>query len=99
MPLQDTEGQERAKRMDERFAEGVHFKLEGEHRKGCWCAGDAEAFIALGGIDWCRKKNGHRGGSTMWLRFNCNDPHCEAVALVRWDALARFITSGIEDSP
>ena len=72
------------------------FKLLVEHREGCWTEGDEYRFIVADGIEWNRRTNGSKGGSTSWTRYRCNDPHCPAIALVRWDALAAFVTAGIE---
>lgn len=67
------------------------FKLLGKHRDGCYAAARPPAFIVHDEIDFHRKKNGDKGGSTMWHRFICNDTRCHAVMLVRWDVLAQFI--------
>lgn len=81
-----------------RPAEG--FKLLGEHRDDCFAKHDEDGlvFIVHGGTDYNRRKDGRRGGSTGWHRFRCNDPGCRAVALVRWDVLARFVNDGIAAS-
>lgn len=72
-------------------AEG--FKLAGKHRKECW-GHEAGGFYSCDGHE-NRTKTGRRGGSTWWYRFPCNDPSCEAVALVRADVLAAFVNEGI----
>jgi hypothetical protein len=74
-----------------RQPEGV--KLFTPHRDGCHAAPDPEhlVFIVHQGVTFDRKINGHRGGSTMWHAFRCNDPFCPAEAGVRWDVLAAFI--------
>jgi hypothetical protein len=72
------------------------YKLEGEHRPDCRAVDDPDGltYIVHGGADHTLRRNGHRGGSTMWQRFRCNDPHCRAAMLVRWDVLARFVKEG-----
>lgn len=85
--------------MEERYAEGIHFKQLGEHIIDCHEAAhtsglDPEAFIVEDGAEW-RDRIGRRGGSHRWVRFLCNDTRCRAVMLVRWDALARFVTRAV----
>lgn len=100
------EGQERRKReqhIEERYAAGIHFKQLGEHREGCFmcCHSDGldpETFIVEDGFEY-RDRLGRRGGRHYWTRFRCNDPDCEAVMLVRWDALARFVTAASPPEP
>lgn len=74
------------------------FKLLGEHVEGCHAAADKDGitFVVLDGADFKRRRNGDRGGGTMWHRFICNDTRCGAVLLVRWDTLAGFV-NGRED--
>ena len=74
------------------------FKLEGEHRDGCFAAQRAPAFVCFDGYEWKLRQNGHRGGSTMWFRFTCNDPSCMARLLVRWDVIAGFLDPGLDMS-
>lgn len=69
------------------------FKLIEEHREGCLAEQDKDGitFVCHEGYDFRRKRNGHRGGSTMWHRFRCNDINCQAILLIRWDTLALFV--------
>lgn len=71
------------------------FKQEGEHRDGCW-GHEAGGFCAAKGT-LCRDKAGRKNnsGHSEWFVFSCNDPDCEAKALVRWDALTDFVNAGI----
>lgn len=71
------------------------FYMLGEHCEGCRAANDPDGltFIVHEGMHFNRKRNGHRGGSTLWHHFRCNDTRCEARMLVRWDALAAFVSS------
>lgn len=87
--------------IEERFHEGEHFKQLGEHHPDCFMllhssGSDPEAFIVHDGAEYRdrigRKVKGTNG--SRWERYRCNDPKCEAVMLVRWDALARFISGG-----
>lgn len=76
------------------MSSGEGFKMLGKHVEGCFCADHAkykQPFIVYEGADFDRRKNGDRGGSTMWHRFKCNDTECGAIAIVRWDVLAEFI--------
>lgn len=75
------------------------FKQLGEHVEDCRAAADEDgiAFIVHDGLDCRRKRNGDRGGSTMWHRFICNDTRCRAVQLVRWDVLAEFVNRRAEN--
>ena len=68
------------------------FKQLGEHVEGCHAVARGPAFIVHDGKDFHRKRNGDRNGSTMWHRFICNDTKCNAVMLVRWDVLAKFVS-------
>lgn len=75
------------------------FKLETPHAKDCILAerDDPIRFIVTDRnhpIDFRLRRNGTRGGSTMWWRFVCNDINCPARLLVRWDVLAEFVNGG-----
>lgn len=72
------------------------FRLEGKHRDGCRSVARAQTFIVPDGMRFDLKRNGHRGGSTGWLRFKCNDVDRPARALVRWDVVADLIDSGMK---
>lgn len=77
------------------------FKLLGEHREGCFAAASEDGITFViddrdKPHDFGRRRNGDRGGSSLWHRFACNDPSCEAILMVRWDKLAGFI-NGRED--
>lgn len=68
------------------------FKLTEPHRVGCYAVGDDYPFIVHDGYERKLKRNGNKGGSTMWHRFVCNDGGgCPAVLLVRWDRLAALL--------
>lgn len=74
------------------------FKLEVDHRPDCFLKDDPAPFIVLdrakGGYDFSRRRNGARGGGTLFFRFVCNDPDCPARMLVRWDVLSKWIGRG-----
>ena len=69
------------------------FQMVGEHVEGCRAAQDEDGitFIVYDRPTFDRKRNGHRGGSTLWHSFRCNDTRCEARMLVRWDTLSAFV--------
>lgn len=71
------------------------FRREGEHRRGCLAEDDEDGIVFVITTKppyvFNRRRNGHRKGHTMWWQFTCNDPDCDAILLVRWDKLARFI--------
>jgi len=68
------------------------FKLLSEHRDECLAEkSEFGTFVLHDGYEWRRKRNGHRGGTTMWHRFRCNDTDCEAVMMVRDDVLVNFV--------
>lgn len=73
------------------MAEG--FRQIGDHRKGCFANGDSRAFVSHVAVFFGRNKRGYGTGSTMWHRFACNDPKCQAEMLVRWDVMADFVTT------
>ncbi len=78
-----------AKRLD------VGFALSEPHREGCWGA-EAGGFVCYSGTE-NRDRNGRKmgGRGQEWHRFKCNDPSCDAVALVRWDVLAGFVNAEV----
>jgi len=57
-----------------------------------------EEFIVYDGSTHVLKRNGHKGGSTMWHTFRCNCIDCDAVAYVRWDVLMVFIAGLVHAS-
>ena len=70
------------------------------HSPGCYLvAKGRQQFVVhpvgSGPYDFRRRKDGRRGGGTMWHLFCCNDTGCTAVAGVRWDALAEFIAEAL----
>jgi len=76
------------------------FKLDPDHRADCFCKDDPEGLVFIcpdrtRPLDFTLKRNGYRGGSTLWLRYACNDPNCPARAWVRWDKLSEFVTAGV----
>ena len=69
------------------------FKVEGRHRPECW-GHEAGGFVCPR-PSVQRDSIGRKGGSTEWFMFACNDPGCDAVALVRWDVLTEFVNRGV----
>ena len=85
--------------LKEPLTDGI--KLLTPHDDDCWFKGterEATEFVCYDGAMFNLKRNGHRGGSTMWHRFRCNDPSCGAVAIVRWDVLTDLIAKGLNDA-
>jgi hypothetical protein len=77
------------------------FKMEVPHSPGCFFDPEQPAdFILYDGMEFTLKRNGHKGGSTMWHRFSCNSPiggsraGCAGRLLVRWDVINDLIRSG-----
>jgi hypothetical protein len=69
------------------------------HSDKCYLrAQGREEFIVYDGSVHNLKRNGHKGGSTMWHTFRCNCLDCDAVAYVRWDMLMVFIAGLIHAS-
>jgi hypothetical protein len=76
------------------------FKLVGAHTEDCYCANDPDygtVFIVhdrteYSSFDRIGRRNAQ--GGTTWHFFRCNDGDCEAQMAVRWDVLARFVSSG-----
>jgi hypothetical protein len=94
-----SEAMERA--VEDRFNKGIYFKQTVPHREGCHMCQhssglDPETFIVRDKSEWrdCIGRKRRRGEGHEWIRFKCNDYNCPAVMLVRWDALARFVTEG-----
>jgi hypothetical protein len=74
------------------------FTLEGPHSSDCWAVGKPRTFIITDDERPRRhdlRRNGNRNGSTLFHRFRCQDPHCTAVLLVRWDTMADVLDEGI----
>lgn len=74
------------------------FKLDPPHSDTCFLAEQGrEEFIVHDGHDFRRDKIGRKrpSGGTMWHRFKCNDPNCDARLLVRYDQLMHFGADGI----
>lgn len=69
------------------------FRVIGKHRAGCW-GHEAGGFCSFAGIARRDKIGGMRSDQYHWFRFQCNDPGCEAEAIVRWDVLAAVINEG-----
>lgn len=69
------------------------FVLIRQHRDGCW-GHEAGGFACYDGTIK-RGPSGKRPGLTKWHCFLCNDPDCDAVALVRWDILSDLVNVGI----
>lgn len=67
------------------------FKLIVPHDPACFYTEDGSPFVLEDGIEWDRRRNGDRGGSTGFQRFRCNDPKCPAIAIVRLDVLSDWI--------
>lgn len=65
------------------------------HSPGCICAsrGEKDCFIVHKEMNFSRRRDGRRGGSTLWHVFSCNDPDCPGEMGVRWDALADFLAT------
>lgn len=75
---------------------------EHDHREGCFTgrADYGPRFIVTDRDRPLRhdlKRNGHKGGSTMWWVFTCNDIRCPARLLVRWDVLAGAVAALSEE--
>lgn len=76
------------------------FKLETKHGEGCFVMRDSDeiqfvvvdAKAPVARLDALGRKPG-RGAGVEWHRYRCNDPRCPARMLVRWDVLARFVST------
>ena len=69
------------------------FFVKPAHSAKCYLADQGrEEFIVYDGSTHSLKRNGHRGGSTMWHKFRCNCIDCDAIAYVRWDMLMTFVS-------
>jgi hypothetical protein len=77
---------------------GDGFKQVGEHVAGCFAATytDDQTFIVHDGAEYRDALGRNHAHGQRWERFRCNNTACEAVALVRWDTLAQFVTRGIK---
>lgn len=75
------------------------FFVKPKHSDKCYLAEQGrEEFIVYDGSIHTLKRNGQRGGSTMWHMFRCNCLACEAVAYVRWDVLMVFVAGMVHAS-
>lgn len=68
-----------------------------DHDPECFLRYRDDAFVMHDGMEWDRKRNGYKGGSTAFHRFRCNDPKCPAILLVNvvWlaDRLAEYVSA------
>lgn len=76
------------------------FMLSPGHIDGCFVVETFDSFPPLDFVVYDgteqRDKIGRRcreGSGRQWHRFTCQDPKCPAVALVRWDTLAEFVSA------
>lgn len=78
----------------------IGVKLLIPHRSGCLMVGERHVFVMPDDrpYEFGRDRAGRAGGGSLWMRFRCNDPDCEAIAIVRWDRTSSLIDDALEGS-
>ncbi|MDM2015308.1 hypothetical protein PP298_08125 [Mycobacteroides abscessus] len=68
--------------------------LKKRHSAGCWCwAPEATSWVinVRQPVMWLDRRGGGTGSTTMWIRLRCNDPDCEALAIVHHQDLMELV--------
>lgn len=68
------------------------FRLRIPHTDTCWLQTGEMPFVTYDGQMYGLNIRGAGRGSQMWHRFRCNNTDCDAVMIVRWDVMARFVS-------